>query len=260
MRCKRWWTGRQSPVLYMNICSQQELPEQCISSLEYVHVQNRQQLGRLTAPMHYNPCIYEDMWGEWECILVTFHANVILSAETWIHNWINSHVFFWQRKSNTASTAGLEQPHLTSCVLWQLLSKCRLCCHLFWISLGCYDAAQLNENITSVLEWRCPARAFLRAMSFLASLHNSGTQSICTSMKSFHAIRKETKSKGPLATFFFLTASQRRAGTMEALGCCSPRLRRTAETHSIIMRACRLWPNLLRMIHIVSITDPAASR
>lgn len=118
------------------------------------------------------------------------------------------------------------------------------------------------KNISLVLERCCPARAFSRALSFWPrSTTRGGTHSICTSMKSFHAIRKEMKSECPLATFFPpLTASQRRAGTMEALGCCSPRLRRTAETHSIIRRACRLWSNLLRMIHIVSITDPAASR
>lgn len=50
-----------------------------------------------------------------------------------------------------------------------------------------------------------------------------GTQSICTSMKSFHAIKEEIKSESPLATFFPpLTASQKRGGTMEALGCCEP--------------------------------------
>lgn len=48
-----------------------------------------------------------------------------------------------------------------------------------------------------------------------------GTQSICTSMKSFHAIKEEIKSESLLATFFPpLTASQKGAGTMEALGCC----------------------------------------
>lgn len=81
----------------MSICSQQELPEQSISSLVYVHVESRQQLGRLTAPLHYNPCIYEDMWGEWECILVTFHANVISPAETRMHH-LNEFIFFLQYK------------------------------------------------------------------------------------------------------------------------------------------------------------------
>lgn len=48
----------------MNICSQQELPEQSISCRVWVYIQRRQQLGRLTAPLHYNPCIYKDKWGE----------------------------------------------------------------------------------------------------------------------------------------------------------------------------------------------------
>lgn len=46
---------------------------------------------------------------------------------------------------------------------------------------------------------------------------------------------------------------------MEALGCCDSQLRCTAEMHSDITRAWRLWSNLPQMIHIVSITDPAAS-
>lgn len=49
-RKMRWLTGGPSPVLYMSICFQQELTEQSESSLVCVHVQNRQQLGRLSVP------------------------------------------------------------------------------------------------------------------------------------------------------------------------------------------------------------------
>lgn len=132
--------------------------------------------------------------------------------------------------------------------------------HLFGLL---WDCSASMKNISPVLEWCSPAGAFSRALSFWPrSTTRSGTHSICTSMKSFHAIRKEMKSEGPLATFFFFSRlhHKRRAGTMEALGCCSSRLRHTAETHGIIMRTCRLWSNLLRMIHIVSIADPAASQ
>lgn len=71
-----WDDGLESSRFTWAFCSQQESPEQSMSSLVCVHVQSRQQLGRLTAPLHYNPCISKDMWGELECILVTFHANL----------------------------------------------------------------------------------------------------------------------------------------------------------------------------------------
>lgn len=186
--------------------------------------------------------------------------------------WKNSVVFFWQRKITQHLSPGLNS------LIWPQLSwnqpivrvvvevhvkVASLLSSFMHLSGLLWRCPASMKNISVLLEWCCPARAFSRALSFWPrSTTRSGTHSICTSMKSFHAIRKEIKSEGLLATFFFFppTASQRRAGTMEALGCCSPRLRRTAETHSIIMRACRLWSNLLRMIHIVSITDPAASR
>lgn len=208
------------------------------------------------------------MWGEWECILVIFYPNEILSTETWIYN-LNEFTFSSDiERIKQYQFACLEQPHLTSVRLKPPIMCLAVEVHVKVASsfmhlsglLWRYTASM--KNIILVLEWCCPARAFSRALSFWPrSTTHSGAHSICTSMKSFHDIRKEIKSEGPLDTFFFpLAASQRRAGTMEALGCCRPRLRCTAETHSIIMRACRLWPSLHRMIHIVSITDPAAFR
>lgn len=82
---------------------------------------------------------------------------------------------------------------------------------------------------------------FLWALSILPSLHdrNSGTLSFCTSIKSFHACRKEM-------IFFFLPWLLHKGGleTKGALGCCRPGLRHTAEIESINMRAFRPLYNL----------------
>lgn len=103
-----------------------------------------------------------------------------------------------------------------------------------------------------LLLWCCPASVkehgfgagmtplsegmFLWALSILPSLHDRNS----TSIKSFHACRKEM--------IFFLPWLLHKGGleTMEALGCCRPGLRHTAEIESINMRAFRPWYNLPR--------------
>lgn len=88
-----------------------------------------------------------------------------------------------------------------------------------------------------------------------------GTQSICTSMKSFHAIKEEIKSESPACYFFpspdCITKEGRNNGGIGLLR--DPRLRCTAEMHSITRRACRLWPDLLQLTHIANIAFPAVS-
>lgn len=103
---------------------------------------------------------------------------------------------------------------------------------------------------------------FTGMSSWPQSTTRIGTQSICTSMKSFHAIKEEIKSESLLATFFFLPwlHHKREQEQWRHWVVASSRLRCTAETHSIIKRACRLWSDLLKMTHIVNIAFPAASR
>lgn len=209
----------------MNICAEQESPEHTIHSPVRVHVRSRQQLGRVTASLQYNPCIYKDMWEDWKCIL-TFHINLIRSAETWINHFNEfTCVGFLQGKNEPASW--LRHPHLTSVGLKSsvvevhvklvcLLSYFRCLSGLLWC------CPFTIKNINMWLEWRCPAKAFSRALSFWpCSTTRSAAHTICTSIKSCHAIREGMKSERLLANFFFFqTASQRRARTMEALGCC----------------------------------------
>ena len=243
----------------MRMCSQQD---ESVSSLLRMHVQCRQQLGSLTVLLHYNVCTYKDMRGKWECILVKFHANVILSADTWLHN-LNKFTFSFH-KDRIAQHLSLGQNSL----IWPLYGwKQPIVClvvevhvslcyfsHLICISFCCYDAAQLQWR-TSVWCWNdtTEPRHFCWHTAFgLSPQHTAVYSQSALQWNLFMPIEKKW-------FFFFLTASQRRAGTMEAFGCCSLRLRHTAEMDSIIMRAYQLWSSRLRMVQIVCITGPAAS-
>lgn len=125
----------------------------------------------------------------------------------------------------------LERPHLTS-VSPKPAKRVSCCgvatftcrCHLLCIYLGCYDDVQPQWStwIIMVLEWMLPSQGiFAGTWAFWPrSTTHSGTHSICTSMKSFHAIRIEMKCKGPHGTFFFLppTASQREGWNNGGIG------------------------------------------
>ena len=229
----------------MSICSQQELPEQSRSSLVCVHTESRQQLGRLTAPLHFNPCICEDMWGEWEYTQVTFHANVFSSPEPWLHHLNEVTCFLLLRKEKTRhQIIWLEHPHLTSessqpakrvSLLVVEEKTWRLRCHLLCISLGLlWRCPASMKNIGTSWRWNDAAqsghfrghRAFGLAPQPTAAHTQSALQ-----WNLFMPLEKKWNLKGRSLLFFFFPwlHHKRRAGTMEALGCCGSRLRRTAE-------------------------------
>lgn len=149
---------------------------------------------------------------------------------------------------------------------------------LIKINLSCLLSSAFYSIASVGIGWWCPAsierkrtvpeecysaRAFSRAWAFWPqSTTCIGAQSICTSMKSFHAIKEEIKSESPLATFFPLPWLHHKRGEEQWRHwvVASSRLRCTAEMHSIIRRACRLWSDPLRMTHIVNIAFLAASR
>lgn len=126
--------------------------------------------------------------------------------KTWIHN-LNEFTCFLSTKNEqqhflySVRTASFDLSKVVVKVHVNVASVLSSFMHLSGLLWRCPASM---KNISVVLEWRCPARAFSRALSFWPrSTTRSGTHSICTSMKSFHAIRKEIKSEGLLATFFF---------------------------------------------------------
>lgn len=134
----------------------------------------------------------------------------------------------WPYASNNCNTLALQPQHLTHCTLYVFfwlwinncmyylvrtasndLSKvnanpsCVLLSFLICLSSVLWPCLASMKNNSAMLEWCYPARAFSRALSFWPhSITCIGTHSICTSMKSFHAIKKEIKSESLPATFF----------------------------------------------------------
>lgn len=168
-------TGGKSPVLYMSICSQQELPEQSVSSPVCVHGQNRQQLGRLTIPLHYNPSIL--------CILGTFHANVILTAETWIDSlnestfpldweWITLHLLLgW--KILIWPQLGWNHPLLILLCYFGSVCTSDISAFIFTASLWFFmRSPSINKEQQCNAGMMLLSKGILAGIELLASLHN----------------------------------------------------------------------------------------
>lgn len=121
----------------------------------------------------------------------------------------------WAYASINCSILALQPQHLTQCmcsfdyelitafITWIEQPHCVLLSFLICLSSVLWRCLASMKNNSAMLEWCYPARAFSRALGFWPhSITCIGTQSICTSMKSFHAIKKEIKSESLSATFF----------------------------------------------------------
>lgn len=114
-------------------------------------------------------------------MLGTFHANVIQSAETWMHNLNEFTCFLLTKKNNTESLARFEQPHLTSVRLKPAHYAC--CCGsacksgvsavIFYASLWvAMTLPSLNEEHQCVAGMMLPSQGIFAGTELLASLHN----------------------------------------------------------------------------------------
>lgn len=131
--------------------------------------------------------------------------------------------------------------------------------HLFGFRWCCPASIETKRMVP---EECYSARAFSRAWALglspqLASAHSQSA----LQWNLFMPLRKKLNLKACLLLFFLPWLHHKREQEQwRHWVVASPRLRCTAETHSIIKRACRLWSDLLKMTHIVNIAFPAASR
>lgn len=118
--------------------------------------------------------------GKWECILVKFHVNVILSTDTWMCNLNKFPSSFEEERIAQQPLPGQNSP------IWPPYGwKQPIVCLFVEVHVkGCHRSHRyaslsvamtlpsLNREYSLVPEWSEWARIFSWALSFLASFHN----------------------------------------------------------------------------------------
>lgn len=138
------------------------------------------------------------MDGQWPTIKSAYVSKTVISLH-YNHNTLYTICIFWLGINNCIYYLVRTASNDLSKANANPSSRSFLIClsSVLWCCLASF------KNNSAMLEWCYSARAFSRALGFWPhSITCIGTHSICTPMKSFHAIKKEIKSESLPATFF----------------------------------------------------------